>query len=91
MAQGGKDRKLHRLAASHRTERQQYLETTETPKGHMNQTQKNIRSTKAKPTTWEQPTQSPLEEPNTSQLTGKKVRDVFTRVSFSRGAPKIIV
>jgi hypothetical protein len=57
-----------------------YPETTETPKGHMNQTRKNVRSTKAKPTTWEQPAQSPLKEPNTSQLTGKKVRDVFTRV-----------
>jgi hypothetical protein len=57
-----------------------YPETTETPKGHMNQTRKNVRSTKAKPTTWEQPAQSPLEEPNTSQLRGKKVRDVFTRV-----------
>ena len=50
-----------------------YPETTETPNGHMNQTRKNVRSTKAKPTTWEQPAQSPLEEPNTSQLTGKKV------------------
>ena len=28
-----------------------YLETTEIPKGHMNQTRKNVRSTKAKPTT----------------------------------------
>ena len=58
-----------------------YPETTETPKGHMNQRRKNVRSTKAKPTTWEQPAQSPLQEPNTSQLTGKKVRDVFTRVN----------
>jgi len=55
-----------------------YPETTEAPKGHMTQTRTNVRSTKAKPTTWEQPKQSPLEEPNTSQLTGKKVRDVFT-------------
>ena len=55
-----------------------YPETTETPNGHMNQTRKNLQPTKAKPTTWEQPTQSPLEEPNTSQLTSKKVRDVFT-------------
>jgi hypothetical protein len=61
-----------------------YPETTETPKGHMNQTRKNVRSTKVKPTTWEQQTQSPLEEPNTSQLTGKKVRDVFTRVNDIR-------
>jgi hypothetical protein len=57
-----------------------YPETTETPKGRMNQTQKNVQSTKAKPTTWEQPAQSPLEEPNTLQLRGKKVHDVFTRV-----------
>jgi hypothetical protein len=57
-----------------------YPETTETPKGHMNQTGKNLLSTKAKPTTWEQPAQSPLKESNTLQLTGKKVRDVFTRV-----------
>jgi len=55
-------------------------ETTETPKGHMTQTRKNVRSTKAKPTTWEQPAQSPLKEPNTSQLMDKKVRDVFTPV-----------
>ena len=50
-----------------------YPETTETPKEHMNQTRTNMRSTKPKPTTWEQLSQSPLEEPNTSQLTGKKV------------------
>jgi hypothetical protein len=50
-----------------------YPETTETPKEHMNQTRKNVQSTKLKPTTWEQPSQSPLKEPNTSQLTGKKV------------------
>ena len=46
----------------------------------MTQTRKNVRSTKARPTTWEQPKQYPLEEPNTSQLTGKKVHGVFTRV-----------
>jgi hypothetical protein len=50
-----------------------YPETTETPKRHMNQTQKNVQSTTSKPTRWEQLSQSPLEEPNTSQLTGKKV------------------
>ena len=64
-----------------------YPETTETPKGHMNQTQKIVHSTKAKPTTWEQPAQSPFKEPNTLQLTGKKVRDVFTRVY---DAPKTV-
>jgi len=57
-----------------------YPETTETPKGHMTQTRKNVQSTKAKPTIWEQPAQSPLKEPNTSHLTSKKVRDVFTQV-----------
>ena len=46
----------------------------------MNQTQKNMQSTKSKPTTWEQPLQSSLEQPNTPQLMGKKVWDVFTRV-----------
>jgi len=47
-----------------------YPETTETTKGHMNQTRKNVRSTKAKP--------PPLETCDTSQLRGKKVRDVYT-------------
>ncbi len=32
-----------------------YPKTTETPKGCMNQTRKNVQSTKSKPTTWEQP------------------------------------
>ena len=57
-----------------------YPETTETPKGQMNQTRKNVRSIKAKPTTWEHLDQYPLEQLNTSQLMGKKVRDVFTEV-----------
>ena len=47
-----------------------YPETTETAKGHLNQTRKNVRSTKAKP--------MPLETCDTSQLHGKKVRDVYT-------------
>jgi hypothetical protein len=47
-----------------------YPETIETAKGHLNQTRKNVRSTKAKPT--------PLETCDTSQLHGKKVRDVYT-------------
>jgi hypothetical protein len=47
-----------------------YPETIETAKGHLNQTRKNVRSTKAKP--------APLETCDTSQLHGKKVRDVFT-------------
>ena len=48
-----------------------YPETVETAKGHLNQTRKNVRSTKAKST--------PLETCNTSQLHGKKVRDVYTQ------------
>ena len=47
-----------------------YPETSETPKGHMNQTRKNVRSTKAKRT--------PLETCDTSQLHSKKVRDIYT-------------
>jgi hypothetical protein len=47
-----------------------YPETTETVKGHLNQTRKNVRSTKTKPT--------PLETCDTSQLHGKKVQDVYT-------------
>ncbi len=46
-----------------------YPETSETSKGHMNQTRKNVRSTKAK--------QTPLETCDTSQLHGKKVRDIY--------------
>eukprot|EP00956_Cyclotella_meneghiniana_P017716 scaffold29109_cov56-Cyclotella_meneghiniana.AAC.5 len=49
-----------------------YPETTETDKGHMNQTRKNVRSTKPKST--------PFEDPNTAQLRGKKVHDIFTKV-----------
>jgi hypothetical protein len=47
-----------------------YPETSETSKGHMNQTRKNIRSTKAKRT--------PLETCDTLQLHSKKVRDIYT-------------
>jgi hypothetical protein len=47
-----------------------YPETIETANGHLNQTRKNVRSTKAKPT--------PLETSDTSQLHGKKVQDVYT-------------
>ena len=49
-----------------------YPETVETPKGHMNQTRKNVRSTKPKPV--------PLEVCDTSQLKGKKVHDIYTKV-----------
>ena len=47
-----------------------YPETIKTAKGHLNQTRKNVRSTKAK--------SAPLETCDTSQLHGKKVRDVYT-------------
>jgi hypothetical protein len=53
-----------------------YPETIETAKGHLNQTRKNVRSTKAKPT--------PLETCDTSQLHGKKVRDVYTETDMVR-------
>ena len=49
-----------------------YPETTETPKGHLNQVRKNVRSTKPKP--------REMETANTSTLRGRKVRDVYTRV-----------
>ena len=45
-----------------------YPETTETPKGHLNQTRKNVRSTKE------------LEIHDTATLKGKKVRDVGIHV-----------
>jgi hypothetical protein len=47
-----------------------YPETSETSKGHTNQTCKNVRSTKAK--------QTPSETCDTSQLHGKIVRDIYT-------------
>jgi hypothetical protein len=46
-----------------------YPETSEMAKGHLNQTRKNVRSTKEKPV--------PFKTCNTSQLHGKKVRDVY--------------
>ena len=49
-----------------------YPESIETPKGHLNQTRKNVRSTKPKP--------MPLETSDTTTLRGKKQRDVYTRV-----------
>ena len=47
-----------------------YPETTATPKGHLNQSRKNVRSTKPKP----------FEEINTNQLRGRKNKDVYTKV-----------
>ena len=49
-----------------------YPETTKTPKGHLNQTRKNVRSTK--------PKTKPFEKSDASILRGKKVRDVYTKV-----------
>ena len=49
-----------------------YPETTETPKGHLNQTRKNVRSTKTPA--------KPLEVCDTSKLKGKKERDVYTKI-----------
>ncbi|KAL7529451.1 hypothetical protein ACHAXR_002973 [Thalassiosira sp. AJA248-18] len=49
-----------------------YPETSETPKGHLNQTSKNVRLTK--------PKQKPFEVCDTNQLRGKKERDVCTKV-----------
>ncbi len=49
-----------------------YLETTKTAKGHLNQTRKNVWSTKVKAT--------PLETCDTSHLHGKKVRNVYTQM-----------
>ncbi len=48
-----------------------YPETIETMKRHLNQTRKNVCSTKAKT--------DPLETCNTSQLHGKKDQDVYTQ------------
>ena len=49
-----------------------YPETTETPKGHLNQVRKNVRSTKTK--------SRAMESTNTATLRGRKGRDVYTRV-----------
>jgi hypothetical protein len=53
-----------------------YLKTIETAKGHLNQTRKNIRSTKVKAT--------PLEICDTSHLHNKKVRDVYIQTYMVR-------
>ena len=53
-----------------------FPKTKETDKGHMNQTRKNVRSTKTKA--------KPFEEANITTLRGKKVQDVNTRVYDAR-------
>eukprot|EP00804_Cyclotella_cryptica_P011786 CCRYP_011381-RA/>CCRYP_011381-RA protein AED:0.36 eAED:0.36 QI:0/0/0/1/1/1/2/0/520 len=49
-----------------------FPESVETPKGHLNQSRKNVRSTKQKPI--------PLETFQSPQLVGRKLRDVYTHV-----------
>ena len=49
-----------------------YPETTDTPKGHLNQTRKNVRLTK--------PKTKPFEKTDTTTLQGKKVRDIYSKV-----------
>ena len=49
-----------------------YPETNETPKGHLNQSRKNVRSTK--------PKRTPLKVPKTATLKRHKARDVYTIV-----------
>ena len=51
-----------------------FPDTDETPKGHMNKTRKNVRSTK-----W-----APLESFVSAEMKGKKVRDVYVRVYDAR-------
>ncbi|KAL7484145.1 hypothetical protein ACHAW6_009789 [Cyclotella cf. meneghiniana] len=53
-----------------------FPETVETPKGHLNQSRKNVHSTKPKPI--------PLEDFQSPQLKGRKLRDVFTHVYDTR-------
>jgi hypothetical protein len=53
-----------------------YPQTIKTAKGHLNQTKKNVWSTKVK--------MAPLETCNTSHLHGKKVRDVYTQMYMVR-------
>ena len=49
-----------------------YPETNETPKGHLNQSRKNLRSTK--------PKRTPIEVPKTATLQGHKAHAIYTRV-----------
>jgi hypothetical protein len=49
-----------------------YPKSTKTPKGHLSQTRKNVRSTKVKAV--------PLKESNSRHLHGRKVHDVFIHV-----------
>ena len=49
-----------------------YPETNDTPKGHFNQSRKNVRSTK--------PNRTPLKEPSKSTLRGRKAQNLYTNV-----------
>jgi hypothetical protein len=72
LAQSHQSGKLPGLADADRMQPQKVLsQDNQTAKGHLNQTRKNVRSTKVKAT--------PLETCNTSHLHGKKVRDVYTQ------------
>ena len=64
------------LMLTERNVQKYYPETIETTKGHLNQTRKNVQSTKVEAT--------PLETCNTSHLHGKKVRDVYTQTYMVR-------
>jgi hypothetical protein len=59
------------LMLTERSIQKYYPEATKTAKGRLNQTRKNVCSTKEK--------LAPLETCNTSQLHGKKVRNVYTK------------
>jgi hypothetical protein len=74
LAQGHQSRKFYRLVSS-RTEKniaKYYPDTAETQKGHMNQTQKNVRSTKCP--------RHEFKVANIFSLGGKKERNIFTSV-----------
>ncbi len=51
-----------------------YPDTDKTSKGHMNQTRKNLQSTK----------QAPMESFNSKEMHGKKVRNVYNIVYDAR-------
>jgi len=81
MAQGDKGRELHRLAAPHRTKRQQILPRNQrNPKRAQESNTKERAISKSQTHNMGTTGTVPSRRTHTSQLTGKKVRDVFTRV-----------
>jgi hypothetical protein len=64
------------LMLNERNVQKYYPKTIETPTGHLNQTRKNVQSTKEK--------SAPLETCDTSQFRGKKVQDVYTQMYMVR-------